>query len=116
MKKTLKIALIAAGALIALFILAAVILVATVDPNEYKAEIAKAVKDSTGRELIFEGDMGFRFFPWLGLKVGPIALGNAPGFSPDEMLRIEKAEAAVRILPLLSGQVAIGVVKLYFRK
>lgn len=112
MKKPLKIGLVVIGGLIALFISAAVILVATVDPNEYKEEIAQSVKESTGRDLTFEGDIGFNFFPWLGLEVGPMALGNAPGFQPKEMLRISKAMASIRILPLLTGDVAIGEVVL----
>jgi len=112
MNKTVKISLNIVGALIAFFIAAAALLIATVDPNEYKSEIAQAVKKNTGRELVFEGDIGFNFFPWLGLKVGPVALGNAPGFSPKEMVRINKAEANIKILPLLTGNVAIGVVVL----
>lgn len=110
--KFAKIGLIIVGVFLALFVTAAVILVATVDPNEYKGEIASAVKDATGRELKFEGDIGFNFFPWLGLNVGPVALGNAPGFTPAEMVRINKAEASIQIMPLLSGQVAIGTVVL----
>lgn len=112
MSKPIKLGLIIIGGFVALFVLAAVILVATVDPNEYKGEIAQAVKDSTGRELTFEGDIGFNFFPWLGLEVGPVALGNAQGFSPAEMVRINKAEANIRILPLLTGNIAIGTVVL----
>lgn len=112
MNKALKITLIVVGALTALFITAAIILVLTVDPNEYKTEIAQAVKTETGRDLNFEGDISFNLFPWLGLKVGPIALGNAHGFSPSEMLRINKAEASIQIMPLLSGEVAIGIVVL----
>ncbi len=112
MKKSLKIGLGLIGALISFFIAAAALLVALVDPNDYKAEIAQAVKENTGRELVFEGDIDFNFFPWLGLKVGPITLGNASGFSPKEMIRINKAEASIKILPLLSGNVAIGVVVL----
>ncbi|WP_207261854.1 AsmA family protein [Desulfovibrio sp. Huiquan2017] len=112
MNKPLKISLIVIGALAALFITACVVLVLVVDPNAYKAEISKAVKDQTGRELKFEGDIGFNFFPWLGLKVGPMALGNAPGFAPEEMVRINRAEASIRLLPLLSGDVAVGTVVL----
>ncbi|MEJ2622737.1 MAG: AsmA family protein, partial [Candidatus Thiodiazotropha sp.] len=41
-----------------------------------------------------------------------MALGNAPGFSPDEMVRINRAEASIRIMPLLSGEVAVGTVVL----
>jgi len=110
MNKILKIVLATAGILLSLFIIAVIILVTTVDPNEYKGEISQAVKEETGRELTFEGDIGFTFFPRLGLEVGPMALGNAKGFSPAEMVRINKAEASIRIIPLLSGNATIGMV------
>lgn len=112
MNKLLKILLITAGTILSLFIIAVIILVTTVDPNEYKGEISQAVKEQTGRDLTFEGDIGFTFFPTLGLEVGPMALGNAKGFSPAEMVRINKAEASIRILPLLSGNATIGMVVL----
>ncbi|MGE4424759.1 MAG: AsmA family protein [Pseudodesulfovibrio sp.] len=112
MNKPLKIGLIVVGALAALFIAACIVLVLVVNPNDYKAQISKAVQDQTGRELKFEGDISFNFFPWLGLKVGPMALGNAQGFAPAEMVRIKRAEASIRLLPLLSGDVAVGTVVL----
>nr|WP_321255013.1 AsmA family protein [uncultured Pseudodesulfovibrio sp.] len=112
MNKLLKILLIAAGTILSLFIIAVIILVTTVDPNEYKGEISQAVKEQTGRDLTFEGDIGFTFFPTLGLEVGSMALGNAKGFSPAEMVRINKAEASIRILPLFSGNATIGMVVL----
>ncbi|MFH1912955.1 MAG: AsmA family protein [Pseudomonadota bacterium] len=112
MNKLLKIGLIIIGSLLALFVAAAVILVLAVDPNTYKTEISQMVKEQTGRDLVFEGDIGFSFFPWLGLEVGPMALGNRPGFSPEAMVRINRAEASIRIMPLFSGEVAIGVIAL----
>ncbi|BDQ34666.1 AsmA family protein [Pseudodesulfovibrio portus] len=112
MGKAIKTLLIIVGVLIVLFVAAAAILVATVDPNDYKEQIAQAVKDNTGRELTFEGDIGFNFFPWLGLRVGSMALGNAKGFAPDEMLRITKAQASIQIMPLLTGEVKVGMVVL----
>lgn len=112
MNKTLKIGLMVIGGLAALFVAACILLVLMVDPNDFKAEISKTVQEKTGRELKFEGDISFNFFPWLGLEVGPMALGNAPGFAPDEMVRINRAEASIRLLPLLSGDVAVGMVVL----
>jgi len=112
MTKALKMGLIAIGSLLALFVAAAVVLVLTVDPNKYKDEISQLVREQTGRDLVFEGDIGFSFFPWLGLEVGPVALGNRPGFQPEAMVRINRAEASIRLLPLLSGEVAIGVIAL----
>jgi AsmA protein len=112
MNKTLKTGLIIVGALAALFVAAAVILAVTFDPNDYKEEIAKAAKEATGRDLVFEGDISLNFFPWLGLEVGPVALANAEGFAPKEMVRVNKAMASIRVLPLLAGDVMIGQVVL----
>ena len=112
MNKTLKTGLIIVGALAALFAAAAIILAVTFDPNDYKDEIAQAVKDATGRELVFEGDISLNFFPWLGLEVGPVALDNAKGFQPKEMVRVNKAMASIRVLPLLAGDVMVGEVVL----
>ncbi|CCH49838.1 AsmA family protein [Pseudodesulfovibrio piezophilus] len=112
MNKPIKIGLSIVGVLLFLLITAAVILVATVDPNEYKAEIAQVVKDQTGRELTFQGDIGFTFFPWLGLEVGPVSLGNSQGFAPAEMLSINKASASIMIMPLFSGEITLGQVEL----
>ncbi|WFS62112.1 AsmA family protein [Pseudodesulfovibrio thermohalotolerans] len=112
MNKFLKIVLIIIAALAALFIALCIYVVLAVDTTKLKDEIAKTVKERTGRELTFEGDIGFNFFPWLGLEIGPTALGNAPGFAPDEMVRINRAEASIRLLPLLSGNVAVGNVVL----
>jgi AsmA protein len=108
MSKFLKYFLFSVLGLVVLFIVGAAILVTTVDPNDYKIEIAQEVKKATGRDLNFEGDIGFNFFPWLGLKVGPVAMGNASGFMPKEMVRINKAEASLEIMPLLSGTVSVG--------
>jgi AsmA protein len=112
MNKFLKIVLIIIAALAALFIALCIYVVLAVDTTKLKDGIAKTVKERTGRELTFEGDIGFNFFPWLGLEIGPTALGNAPGFAPDEMVRINRAEASIRLLPLLSGNVAVGNVVL----
>lgn len=112
MGKAIKTLLIIAGVLLVLFIAGAAILVATVDPNDYKPEIAAQVKEATGRDLVFEGDIGFNFFPWLGLRIGPTALGNAQGFTPAEMVRINKAQASIQIMPLLTGEVRVGMVVL----
>lgn len=97
---------------VVLLVAAAVVLVAVVDPNDYKDDMARLVREQTGRELVFEGDIGFTFFPWLGLELGPVALGNAPGFAPDQMVSIARAGVSIRILPLLSGNIEVGEVSL----
>jgi AsmA protein len=63
MKKSLKILAILLGGLLALLAILAVILTLVFDPNEFKGEIIKAVKDKTGRELRVDGKLGWSFFP-----------------------------------------------------
>ena len=112
MKKPVKI-LLAVGATLITLCLAILFLVPlVVDPNEYKGEITRLVHERTGRELAFEGDIELSFFPYVGFSVGPVALGNAPGFDAPEMLRINRAEVSLRLIPLFSGKVAVGRVVL----
>jgi len=112
MNKGIKIVLAAVAAVVALVLVAAAAITLLVDPNEYKDEIARLVQEKTGRELAFEGDIKLTLFPRIGLDVGPVALGNAPGFPDPEMVRADKAEVSLGLSPLLSGKLAVGKVVL----
>lgn len=110
--RALKIAVIVLCTLVVLIgglLTAAVFLI---NPNDYKDEIAAAVKKQTGRELAIQGDIDLSVFPWLGVDLGQISLGNAPGFSNPVFAGIEKAEVRIKIMPLFSKQVEIGTVLL----
>lgn len=110
MKKILKIVAIALGALILLFIAAAVILTLTFDPNQYKGVITQTVKDKTGRELKIDGKIGLSFFPWLGVEANTVSLSNAPGFTPPTFAKLDTLGIKVKLLPLLRGEVAVDTV------
>lgn len=106
MKLILKILGILVAIPVVLFIIAAIIL-ATIDLNEYREPIAKAISDATGRQLTLKGDLEKSFFPWLGVKVGGVTLSNAPGFKPATFAAIDNAEVRVDTLSLLRMQPAI---------
>jgi AsmA protein len=110
LKKTLKILGLVVGGLLALFILLAVALTLLFDPNDYKDEIIKAVKDQTGRELRIEGKLGWSFFPWVGIETGKLELSNAPGFGPEPFARLDGAGAKVKLLPLLRKQIVVDTI------
>ncbi|HWP94261.1 MAG TPA: AsmA family protein [Gammaproteobacteria bacterium] len=110
MRKLLKIAGIALGVLVALLVSAALIVALVFDPNDYKDEIAAVVKEKTGRELTFHGDIALSFFPWLGLELGAVELGNAPGFAAEPFARLAGMEVRVRLLPLLRREIEVGKV------
>ena len=66
-----------------LVVVIAAVLVATLyfDPNDFKDELADSVHKHTGRTMEISGNIELSFFPWLGIDVGRLDLGNAPGFA-----------------------------------
>lgn len=92
---------------VGLFVLAMVLVVWLVDPNDYKDEVAAAVKKETGRNLELEGDLRLSVFPWLALELGPARLGNPEGFGPGPFVSVNKADVGVRLFPLLRGSLEV---------
>ena len=105
--RPLKIVAWVLGGLVALIAIALITVVIVVDPNDYKDEIARAVKDRTGRDLVLEGDLKLSIFPWLALETGRAQLGNAPGFGQAPFLTLERADVGVKLIPLLSGDMQV---------
>lgn len=87
-------------------------LVSLIDPNQFKPQLAEQVRKSTGRELVMEGEIGWRFWPSLGLSLEKVALRNPAGFAEPDLVRFEQGEASVGLLPLLSHRLEIGKVTL----
>lgn len=100
-------------ALIALFAIGALITVAVVvDPNDYKPQIEALVETHTGRDLTIEGNIGLSLFPWLGLELTNVSLGNPKGFSEPRFAAVEKVNIKVALLPLFKLQTRVGVLQL----
>ena len=112
MKKLLKIFAIAAVAMVVLLIAAAIVLTIVVDPNRYRDDIVKVVKEQTGRDLKIDGKLSLTFFPWLGLETKRLELSNASGFGKEPFAVVDSTETKVKLLPLFRGQVVVGAVRL----
>lgn len=108
MGKPFKIISSTIAATVLLLIAAVCILPFVIDPNDFKPEIAAAVKDKTGRELVLDGELKLSLFPWIGISTGKIALNNAPGFQELPFATIEESNVKVLLLPLLSKKVEIS--------
>jgi len=93
------------GLLFALLVAVVLVVPLLVDPDDYREELAALVERQTGRELRIEGEIGLSIFPWLGVRLGAMTLGNAEGFGPEPFARIEQAEVRVKLLPLLRREV-----------
>lgn len=107
-----KIAGIVVACIIAVIIILVIVLPFVINPNDFKPQIAKAVKGKTGRELSISGNIKLSIFPWLGAQIGPMALGNAPGFGNTPFASINETDVHVKFWPLLRGKIEVGTVKL----
>jgi AsmA protein len=107
--KLLKIALWLVGGLILLALVAAAIFAMTFDPNKYKGEVERIVKERTGRTLQLKGPLEMAFWPSLGARVSGVALSERA--ADTEFLSLASAHASVALMPLLRGEVIIDRVR-----
>ncbi len=103
MKKLFKIVI----TLVLLLAVAAVAVPFLVPAEKYKAEIVRAVKDATGRDLVIAGAMSAKIFPGIGVKAGKVSFSNPKGYTASNMLEVEELDVNVALLPLLSGAVEV---------
>lgn len=112
MKMLLRLLAIVLGALVVLGGGLAAYLTWVFDPNDHRDRISELVRERTGRELSIAGEVGLSVFPWLGVRVGEVALANAAGFDERPFARAGRIELRARLKPLLSGVLEVDRVVL----
>ncbi|MDD4929612.1 MAG: AsmA family protein [Gallionella sp.] len=110
MNKIVKYALLGTGAVAGVAVAGAAYLAATFDPNDYKEQIIKAVKDNRQRTLHLDGDIKLTFFPSIGANLGSVTLSEFK--SDQKFASIEKASVSLALMPLFSRQVEVSEVLL----
>ncbi len=108
--KIVKYTLFALVGLLVLVAAAIAVVFATFDPNKYKSELSRVVKEKTGRTLAIEGKIGLSFFPSIGVAIGKTSLSERN--SDKTFARIDVAKVSLALLPLLSKQVVVDRVTL----
>jgi AsmA protein len=82
----------------------------TFDPNRYKDDIQRIVKERTGRTLELKGPLELAFWPSLGAKVSGVVFSERG--APQPFVSLDLAHASVAVLPLLRGNVTVDRVRL----
>ena len=100
------------AAVILLLVVIAVALPFFIDPNDYREEIVSAVEKNTGRSFSIEGDMQLSVFPWVGIDLGKLSLGNAKGFGEKPFAAIDEASVRIKLLPLLGKEIVADTITL----
>lgn len=108
MNNILKYGLLGTGAVVVVAVAGAAYVAATFDPNNYKEQVIKAVKDSKQRDLRLDGRITLSFFPSIGANVGKVSLSE---FNSDKQFAtIDSARISLALLPLFSGRAVVDEV------
>jgi len=104
-----------AGLAVLLFgtVLAAVIYLATLNPNDHKAWITEQFFERTGRHLRLDGNIELSLYPWLGVNIEDVSLGNAPGFGEDPLFHANTLAFRVKLLSLLGDTYEIDTLRVH---
>ena len=107
--KAVRIMLYGVGGLVALAVVALGAAVVMVDGKFVKTRLEGAMKEKN-RSLLIEGEPKVKLFPVAGLALGKTSLSESG--SDKLFVSLDTAEVAVRVMPLLSGEVAVETFKL----
>ena len=107
--KILKYVLYAVAGLVIVVGAVVAYIAATFDPNQYKPQIVKALKDKTQRTLKLDGDIALALFPNIGAKVSRASLSERG--SEKEFAAVEEIRVALKLMPLLSKQAVVDAVE-----
>ena len=83
------------------------------DPNDHKDRIITKVEEETGRQLKLEGDINLSYYPWLGLEVSGVTVGNAEGFGDAPFMHADIVALRIKTLPLLKKQYELDTFRLH---
>lgn len=108
MKKLLKYGLYGTGGFIALFLLAAAIIAATFNPNDYKDDVIKLVKEKKDRTLKIDGDIKLSYWPKIGADLGKVSISEHKGEA--EFASVNSVKVALAVMPLLKKELVVDTI------
>ncbi len=108
MHKLLKYIAMGIGGIVLLVLLVAGYFAATFNPNDYKDDIIKLVKEKKERTLHIDGDIKLTFWPKIGADLGKISLSEHQ--SETEFASVNNVKVALAVMPLLKKQLVVDTV------
>jgi len=109
---TRKKALIGAGGVLGVLVLALLLAPFLIDVNSFKPRIAAQVKRATGRDLVIDGPMSLSILPVPAVNVTGIRFLNAPGSKNATMVEVKSIAVKPSVVSLLSGDLELTEVRL----
>ena len=108
MSKLIKYTLYGIGGVILLVLLIVAYFAATFNPNDYKDDIIKIVKEKKERTLHIDGDIKLSFWPKIGANLGKVSISEHQ--SDNEFASVNSVKVALAVLPLLKKELVVDTV------
>jgi uncharacterized protein involved in outer membrane biogenesis len=108
MNKIIKYVLYGVGGLVLLMALVAGYFAATFNPNDYKDDIIKLVKDKKQRALHIDGDIKLSYWPKIGANLGKLSISEHQ--SDTIFASVESVKVALAVMPLLKKELVVDTV------
>ena len=102
-----RLILLAVVVILALPVLAAAVLIAHFNPNRYAPQIIAAVERTTGRQFTIDGPITLRLSLRPVIVLHQLSLANPPGFADANLVTLDRVEAQLALLPLLSHRIDV---------
>ncbi len=103
----LKTVLLGVVGLIVVLVIAAVVVLKSIDVNKYKPLIADQAKAATGRQLMIRGNLDLQIGLSPAVVVHDVSFANAPWGSRPDMVTLGRFEVEVALFPLIFRQIQI---------
>ncbi|MEO9656113.1 AsmA family protein [Marinomonas sp.] len=97
-----------AGFLAVVLLLVAYIML-FVNPNSFKDELQNVALDKANIALRLDGDIGWSFYPWLGLELENVGVAFV---GETEVMQFDRAEFGLAVMPLLKQSIQVDKVRL----
>ena len=108
MKNLLKYSLYGIGGIILLALIVAAYFAITFNPNDYKDDIIKLVKEKKERTLNIEGDIKLTYWPKIGADLGKLSISEHK--SDTIFASVNNVKVALAVLPLLKKSLVVDTV------
>src|SRR5262245_66589301 len=93
--------------LVVVVVCGAIIVVKSIDFNQYRSMIADQVKQATGRDLKIAGDLKVGISLTPTVAVDDVSFANAAWGSRPSMATVKRFEAEMELLPMISGDIRV---------
>jgi len=100
-KKVIKWFMVAVGFIAVVVIAMLLLLPVFMDVQKYKPYIERRVSEAVGRPFTMGEKFKASLFPWAGVSLSDLHLGNPPGFDEKAFVSVKSFEIRVQLLPLL---------------